>query len=133
VNEIGVRRIDGSFQGLEPVAGLNSLGHEAVILWNTVPLQIRQRRRRALIAHVGPDHAVVLDARVGPRPHLALKVAFGRFGRHVGTGTLHVELPAVVYAAKTFFLVPPKEHRCTTVRTSILDHANVAGGGPKRN
>ena len=62
------------------------LARYSTVTWQSaehVALELRQRRRHRVRAHVGPDHAVAVDARVGLRVHLGLEIRLGRLRRHV--------------------------------------------------
>ena len=65
MQEIGMRGIEIAFERLQPIAfalhQLKLTASRAAI----GAFELRQRRRLAAIAHVGPDQAVALDRLVG--------------------------------------------------------------------
>ena len=92
-----------------------------------VRLEVRQRRRRLARSHVGPDHAATLSRRVGLDAHLVLEVALGGLRRHVDAGAVHVELPAVIDAAQSFFFVAAEEHGCAAVGAGVVEQPRSPG------
>ena len=82
-------------------------------------------------SHVSPDDAVSLPHGIRLGTHFGLEVRFHRLRGHVDTGTVHIELPAVVDAAQAILFVSSKEHRGTAVRAGVRDNANAARGGSK--
>ena len=62
-----------------------------------------------------------------------LEVVLRRFVHHVGAGAGDVELPAVIDAAQTAFLVAAEEQRRAAVRAEFVDQADAALGVTERD
>ena len=77
-------------------------------------------------AHIDPDEAGALDGAIGLGLHLVLEVLLWRHARHVDALARRVELPAVIEAADTAFLVAAEEQRGAAVRAAMIHHANAA-------
>jgi hypothetical protein len=120
-----VGRIDPALERLQPVAFLPGARHHALLGPEARPFEAGRRRRLAA-PEIGPHDAAVLDRRIGDGAHLALELAARRLGRHVDAAAGHVELPAMVDAAQTAFLVSPEEERHPAVRAVFLEHAHPA-------
>ena len=133
VEERDMAGVDTAFQGLEPVAVLDALGDEEVALRQERPLELGQGRRRALRAHVGPDHPAGLRARIGRGAHLGREARLRRLARHVHALPVQPELPAVIRAAHPAVLVPPEVERGPAVRAELGDEAGPALGGAMRD
>src|SRR5713226_4087721 len=109
VQQIEVAGVDVAFQSLYPVAGPHGLPLGAVRLRQHVPFQVWERGRLGARPQVGPDDTVSLSAGVRPCLHLVLEVALGRLVRHVDAVTGDIELPAVIDAPQSGFLVASKK------------------------
>src|SRR6266568_4990331 len=83
VQEARVAGIDAALDRLGEVAGLVAHRDEALVLGDEVPLDLRQARRLAARAHVRPDDAAALRARIADGVDLVLEVALRRLVRHV--------------------------------------------------
>ena len=102
-----MRGIDLALDRLQPVGPLQRLEHEAVARRRIVPVEARQRRRRAA-AHIAVDDAVALGAGIGG---LADALVIGRAGRLGGlfqTAPVKGVEPAVIGAAQPAVLAAPE-------------------------
>src|SRR5882672_4511787 len=92
----------------------------------TRPLQVRQRRRRALRAHVGEDHPAALLARVAGVADLRGESGPRRLVGHLQALAVHAELPPVIDAAHAGVLDAPEVERGAPVRAELADEAGLA-------
>jgi hypothetical protein len=126
VHEAHVRGVDAAFHGLQVVAFLQPLGHEHVALGQVGPFDAGWLGLLVLRAHVGPDDAGALDARVAGDGHaLAHLRLVGRL-RHVDALAVDVELQAVVAAAHAVVFVAAVVERHAAVRAELADEAGAA-------
>src|SRR5919108_4844608 len=131
VEDLGMRSINASFQGLEPVALLNHLGDVTMRLRHLGPGEIGQWRLQRRWSHVGPDNAADLYRRIGSGIHLMLKTQFYWLVHHVDAAPVHVELPPVVHAAQATLLVTAQKQRDPPMRAVLLEEADTALRVPK--
>ena len=120
-----MRGIDLALERLQVVAVALDEADLDLVLGHVEDLEGGQRRRLGARAHVDPHHAGALDRLVGPCLHLLLE-AGRRQARHVQAVAGNVELPAVIDAAQTAFLVAPQEQRRAAVRAAMVHHADPA-------
>src|SRR5262249_29259019 len=74
-------------------------------------------------AHIGPDHAAFLEARIGLELDLLAEAAFGRLRRHVDALPGHVVFPAVIGTAQPFLLVAAEPQRYAAGRAELVHQA----------
>src|SRR5262245_17175697 len=127
VEDLGMGGINASFQGLEPVALLNDLGHVAMGFGHLRPGEIGQRRLQCRWSHVGPDNAADFHRWVGRGTNLILEMQFARLIHHVDTAALNVELPAVVDTAQATLFIAAKKQRYPPMRTVLLEKPDTTG------
>ena len=126
VQEGEVDCVDVALERLHPVAVAH---HRPYLrLGIHVRLEVGQWWWRLAPAHIGPDHAAALDAGVGNRVHLVLKIALLWLAWHVDAGAGAVELPAVVDTAQAVCLVAAVKERGAAVRAGVLEQSHLAGG-----
>src|SRR6185437_779401 len=129
-----MRRVDLAFDGLQPVALLNADRDVHLLLWDHVPLEVRQWRKIGLVrAHIGPDHSVTLLAGISLDPNTFLEAAANRLARHIRYGTGHIELPAVINASQSAILVARENQWGAPVRTCLVNQADAAFRIPESN
>ena len=128
VEEPGMARVDVALQRLHPVALPLERRKLHVVGVDAEPFEVRHRRRRLPAAHVRPDHAAGLPARIGALTHLVPEVALSGLARHVHAAPAHVVLPAVVDAAQAAGLVPSEEQRGSAVGAVFLHETNAPLG-----
>ena len=127
VHPVDVGGVDVALEGLRPVALLQHHDRRVDLLGRQrVDLEGREWRRARARAHVRPDHAVDVAARVRAGPHLVPERALRRHARHVDAAADHVELPAVVDAAEPALLVATVEERRAAVRAVLGDEPDLA-------
>src|SRR5262245_14277864 len=126
VQDLGMGGINASFQGLEPVALLNDLGHVAMRLGHLRPGEIGQRRLQRRWSHVGPDNAADFYRRIGHGTNLILEMQFFGLVHHIDTAALSVELPAVVDTAQATLFIAAKEQRHPPMRTILIEQSDTA-------
>src|SRR5215475_6375989 len=105
VEDLRMRRIDASFQGLEPVALLNHLGDVAMRLRHLGPGETGQWRLQRRWSHVGPDNAADFYRRIGNGTYFVLKIPFRWLVHHVDAAPVHVELPSMIHTAQATRLI----------------------------
>src|SRR5882724_11838440 len=116
VQDLGMRGINASFQGLEPVALLHHLGHVAMRLRYLGPGELGERRLQLRWSHVGPENTADFHHGIGRGTHLMLEMQFFWLVHHIDTATIHVELPSVIDAAQATLLVAAKKQRYASMR-----------------
>src|SRR5436190_24036262 len=125
VQERNMAGIDAALDRLQVVALLPPLGGDAMRRWQMHPLEVRQRRLFRRRAHVGPDHAAQLHARVRLELDALAYAAFFRLGGQVHAVAVHVVLPAVVRAAQPALLVAAEPERHAAMGTELVDEADA--------
>ena len=121
-----VARIDAALHGLQPVALLDALGDEALLRRHHREFPLRQRRRVLRRAHIGPQDAAALDQRIGFELDLLGEAAFLWLRRHLDALPSEVELPAVIGAAQSAFLVAAEPKRDAAMGTKLVDQPVAA-------
>jgi hypothetical protein len=112
VQERNVTGVDASLQALNPVVLLDIATHDALLWWDQHPLWPRQRRAFFIRPHIDPDNATGFLGGIRRRWNFMLEVRLGGLVWHVDAGAVDVELPAVIDAEQSCFLVPSEEQRC---------------------
>ena len=120
--------VDLALNDLDVVGLIHDLGGDVLVRRHVEVLELGHLRLELGWAHVGPDHSGALSAGVGLDLDLVLEVALGGLRRHVDAFTVHVELPAVVYATEAGLLVAAEKEAGSTVRAVVVDEADVAVG-----
>ena len=127
-----MRRVDVALERLHPVAFLHPQGHMHLLGRDEVPFEIGQRRQVLLFrAHVGPNDAVALAARISLEPDIVLETAAGRLGGHVRHAPGDIKFPAVIDTAQPALLVAGECQRRAPMRTSVVKEADRIVRGPK--
>src|SRR6266852_2507842 len=125
VQERNMARIDAALDRLQVVALLPAFGGDAVRRGQMHPLEVRQRRLFRRRAHVSPDDAAQLHARVRLELDALAYAAFFRLGGQVHALAVHVVLPPVVRAAQPALLVAPEPQRHAAVGAELVDDADA--------
>ena len=121
--------VDPALDALGPVVLLQALADVAMLWRHQAPLQLGRHFRHVLpLAEIGPDHPAPFDDGVGLGLDLLAQRRVGRLGRHVHDVAVDVELPAMVDAAQTAFLVAPEPEIDATVRAVAVEQAEAAVG-----
>src|SRR5213083_2385670 len=124
VQERNMAGIDAALDRLQVVALLPPLGGDAMRRGQMHPLEARQRRFLRRWAHVGPDDAAQLRARVRLELDALAYAAFFRLGGQVHALAVHVVLPPVVRTAQPALLVAAEPQRHAAVGAELFDHAD---------
>jgi hypothetical protein len=132
MQEAEMRGVELTLDGLQIVARAHDKGDADLVCGHVEDLERRQLRQLTR-AHVDPDHAALLDRRVGLGLHLLLEVPDRRHARHVDAVAGHVELPAVIDAAYPALLVAAEEQRRAAMRAAMVHHAHLAGAVAERD
>ena len=120
--------IDLPFHDLRPVARQVDLHDRDLGLRRRSPGRWLELRHQLLRPHIDPDESAGFFSRIGLVLDLLGEAAFGRLRDHLQHLAVHVELPAVVEAAQTAFLVAPEEQRGLAVRAELAEHADTPVG-----
>src|SRR4051812_42512489 len=126
-------RIDAALHGLQPIAFLMTFRDEALVRPDERKFPSRARRLLIGRAHIGPEHAALLDQRISGQLDLLGVPALGGLGGNVDALARRVEFPAVVGAAQAAFLVAPEPERDSTVRAELVDETERAFTVAKRH
>src|SRR3989454_3672106 len=124
VQERNMAGIDADLDRLQVVALLPPLGGDAMRRGQMHPLEVRQRRLPRRRAHVGPDDAAQLHARVRLELDALAYAAFLRLGGQVHALAVHVVLPPVVRAAQPALLVAAEPQRHAAMGAELVDQAD---------
>src|SRR6476660_1364372 len=126
-------RVDSAFNSLREVTGFVPHGNEALIFREQVPFKLWDARRLLARPHVGPDDSAALFTWIGLLPDLVLEVRFRRFVGHIDAAPGNVELPAVVDAAQTCFLIAAEKQRGAAVGAIVRKQSDLAIGVAEEN
>ena len=126
MQERDVARIDAALHRLQVIALLPALGDEALRRLEIDPFERRQRRLFGRRAHIGPDHAAELDARIGLELDLLAEAACGRLRGHLDALPGHVVFPAVIGAAQAVLLVAAEPQRHAAMGAEFVHQAEPA-------
>src|SRR3989449_11408137 len=125
MQERNMAGIDAALDRLQVVRLLPSLGGDAMRRGQMHPLEARQRRLLRRRAHVGPDDAAQLRARVRLELDALAYAAFFRLGGQVHALAVHVVLPPVVRAAQPALLVAAEPERHAAMSAELVDDADA--------
>src|SRR2546426_2803268 len=125
VEDLGMGGINASFQGLEPVALLNHLGHVAMRLRDLGPGELGERRLQLRWSHVGPENPADFHHGIGRGTHLIFEMQFFWLVYHIDTAAIHIELPPVIHAAQATLLVAAKKQRYPPMRAVLLEESET--------
>src|SRR5262249_24968809 len=78
-------------------------------------------------------HPASLASRIGDCLDLVLEVRFCWLVGHVDAGAIDIELPTVVHAPQTTFLVAAEEETCAAVWTVMREQAYASAGVAEGN
>src|SRR5262249_12763797 len=126
VEDRHVRRVDATFEPLQPVALLDHLGNVAMRVRRLRPCDVRERRTPIGRAEVSPDDAPRLHRGIASRADLARELDLRGLVHHVYAAPFHVELPAVVDAPEPAVLVAPEEERGLAMRAALVEETDAA-------
>jgi hypothetical protein len=119
--------VNATFQGLQPIAGLQTLGHVRVRQRQGGELPLGQSRLTLWWAHVNPNHATTFNHGVGLELD-AIGVAAVRLGGHLDALACDVVFPTVVRATDSALFVSAKPQRHTTVCAKLIDQTQTTFG-----
>src|SRR5205807_563750 len=125
VQERGVDRIEAAFERLQVIAFLDALAHVAARLGHAGPFVRRLRRALRRGTEVRPDHAALLDARIGCEPDLLAEAAFQRLRGNVHALPRDVVLPAVVRATQPLVLVAAEPQAHAAMGAELVDEPDA--------
>jgi hypothetical protein len=123
-----MRAVEITFHALRPGAALAPLGDIDMAFGRRQPFERGQRRLLVARPHIGPDHAVLLDAGIGRVFDLVLELRLRRLVRHVDAIAVEVVCPAVIPAAQSASLVLAEEQRRTAMRAMLGQQPDLALG-----
>src|SRR5207302_8804269 len=121
-----MRGVDAALQCLQPVAFLDDLADMAAFCRNLRPGKFGCGRHLVGRAEIGPDDAAELDRRRGSDVDVLLELVLRRLIELVEAIAFDVELPAVIDAPETTYLVASEEQRHPAVRADFVDQADPA-------
>src|SRR5687768_9526725 len=101
--------VNAALDCLGVIAVLNVPRDVPMALWHSHPLELRQLRLQLARTHVGEQNSCRLLDRVRRYLDLVLEDAVFILRGHVDAVTFNVELPAMVCAAQTAFLIAAEE------------------------
>ena len=128
-----MRGVDFAFERLQPVALLDAECDDNIFLRHKIPFDLRQRRRRILRAHIGPEYAIAFDARIGFRFDTLFQPAAFGLGRHVQNVAFNVEFLTVVDTADTTLFISSEHQWGAAMRAGICDQSWTAVAIAKGN
>src|SRR5256714_3001955 len=121
-----MRGVDAALQCLQPVAFLDDLADMAAFCRNLRPGKFGRGRHLVGRAEIGPDEATELDRRIGSDVDVLLELVLRRLIELVEAIAFDVELPAVIDAPETTFLVASEEQRHPAMRAEFVDQTDPA-------
>ena len=125
--------IDAAFQCLQVIGFLQAFGVIALVFRHRYPFERRRFRLVFRRAHIRPDDTAALDAGIGRKRDFVPERAVFRFRRDFQAGAVHVELPAVIRAPQTTFLVAAEPQRHAPVGAEFLDQPDIPVAVAKRH
>ena len=99
---------------------LDNLRHVAMRRRHLGPGEFGRRRDLVGRSQIGPDDAAQFDGRIGDDVDVLLELVLRRLVELVEAMAFDVELPAVIDAAQTAFLVAAKKQRHPAVRAEFI-------------
>src|SRR2546423_13289276 len=121
-----MRGVDAALQCLQPVAFLDDLADMAASCRNLRPGKFGRGRHLVGRAEIGPDEAAELDRRIGSDVDVLLELVLRRLVELVEAIAFDVELPAVIDAPETAFLVASEEQGHPAMRAEFVDQTDPA-------
>src|SRR6266576_6037979 len=121
-----MRGVDAALQCLQPVAFLDDLADMAAFCRNLRPGKFGCGRHLVGRAEIGPDEAAELDRRIGGDVDVLFELVLRRLVELVEAMAFDVELPAVIDAPETAFLVASEEQGHPAMRAEFVDQADPA-------
>lgn len=121
-----VRGIDRAFEDLRPVARQQCFRDAHAGVGGRRPGRRHEFGDGVLRTHISPHHAAPFLHGIGLVLDLVGHATRCRLGHHFKHIACDVKLPAVIQAAQAGVFVAAVDQRRTTVRTILVEHANVA-------
>src|SRR5947209_5045430 len=121
-----MRGVDAALQCLQPVAFLDDLADMAAFCRNLRPGKFGRGRHLVGRAEISPDEAAELDRRIGSDVDVLLELVLRRLIELVKAIAFDVELPAVIDAPETAFLVASEEQGHPAMRAEFVDQTDPA-------
>src|ERR1700752_1787705 len=126
MHDWGGRGVETAFEGLQPIALLDDLGHMPVCLRHLSPGELWSGRHALGRPEIGPHDPAELDRRIGGDVDLVAKLVLFGLVELVDASAGDIELPAVVRAAQPAFLVAAKKQRGAAVWTIFVQYPDAA-------
>ena len=120
-----VGRVDLPFYRLHVVALLNPARHHPVRLGHECPLQMRQCRLLIPRSHIHPNTAPCFGDRIRFDLDPLFESGVSRFGGHLHTIAVYIELPAVIDTPQSAIFIAAKKHAGAPVGTDVVSPAVI--------